>query len=67
MIRAASSSESGSRTSCVKFVRTGLGSGDPGPARCARSSRIGTREARDATNQSRSSEAESAKCRSSRT
>src|SRR5207245_1186722 len=40
MIRAASSSDSGSRTSWLKFVRTGRGSGDPGPARCARSRRI---------------------------
>src|SRR2546426_613839 len=67
MMRAASSSESGSSTSWGKFVRTGRGSGDPGPARCARRRRIGTREAREATNQSSSSDAEAAKCRSSST
>ena len=66
-MRAASSSESGSSTSWLKFVRDGFGSGDPGPRRCASRNRIGTREARDVRNQSRSSDAASAKCRSSRT
>ena len=66
-MRAASSSVSGSRTSCVKFVREGRGSGAPGSIRCASRNRIGTRDARDARNHSRSSDAASAKCRSSST